>query len=299
MLDEQVVRWLLEEDNPAVRYRTQTEILGEAGDKSPVISWVNHFLPVDWYTCEGLWSTYYLTAIAECGLSFGDIPIEKEKAIHFDADHAFEHSCGDYMRLRALIRLELVEDVMRVFHNAAKNQLPDGGFLCLHRLFKMNHIPKSCVKANMHALMFCAECRKKGIVAEIEEPLLDYFWNHKLFYRSDNSEKLILDVREGWRSIDTFHPFEVMCVGLHNIVEAFCALGFGNDERLSGAWSLLESKKTTDNKYTLDKTLAKSYLPKERVAKPNKWVTFYAVLAEKEKQIGKSSVMESDLFCQV
>ena len=40
-----VIQWLLDNDNPAVKYRTQTEILGEAADKEPVIAWVNNFLP--------------------------------------------------------------------------------------------------------------------------------------------------------------------------------------------------------------------------------------------------------------
>ena len=36
-----------------------------------------------------------------------------------------------------------------------------------------------------------------------------------------------------------------------------------------------------NGKYILDGTLSKSYFPKERVGKPSKWVTFYALLAEK------------------
>ena len=71
--------------------------------------------------------------------------------------------------------------------------------------------------------------------------------------------------------------------GLQNIVESFCALGYGNDPRLSKAWNILNSKKTLDGKYILNGTLTKSYLPKERVGKPSKWVTFYAMLANKEK----------------
>jgi len=150
-------------------------------------------------------------------------------------------------------------------------------------LDKMKRTPKSCVKANMHALMFCAECRKKGIKADIEEPLLDYFWKHNIFYRTDNPQTLILNAREGWRTIDAFYPFEVMRVGLQNIVESFCALGYGNDSRLNEAWDILNSKKTSDGMNILNGTLSKSYLPKERVGRPSKWVTFYALLAQKER----------------
>lgn len=190
------------------------------------------------------------------------------------------------MQLRALVGLGLGNKavVQAALCGTMERQLPDGGFLCLHRLDKLKYIPKSCVKANMHALLLAAECHKKSIVAPFTEKLLDYFWNHKLFYRSDNSDTLILNAREGWRTIDTFYPFEVMRVGLQNIVEAFTALGYGSDERLSEAWRLLESKKNSDGKYILNGTLTKSYLPKELAGKPSKWVTFYALLAQKERE---------------
>ena len=286
-MNDNVMNWLLEDDDPAVKYRTQTEILGEAADKSPVVAWVNDFLPADWTEREGLWSVYYLNTFAECGLTFEDIPLDKEKAIHFGTKYQFEHSCGDYMRLRALVRLGLADElgVADIISNLTEKQLPDGGFLCLHRVDKMNRIPKSCVKANMYALMFCAECRKQGVKTDIDEALLEYFWKHHLFYRTDNPDMLILNAREGWRTVDTFYPFEVMRVGLQNIVESLCALGYGNDPRLQEAWGILNSKKTSDGKYMLNGTLSKSYLPKERVGKPSKWVAFYALLAEKEKNL--------------
>ena len=132
--------------------------------------------------------------------------------------------------------------------------------------------------------MFCAECRKKNIKVEIEGPLLNYFWNHNLFSRKTSPKTLILNAREGWRTIDTFYPFEVMRVGLQNIVESFCALGYGNDPRLQEAWDIINSYKTPDGKYILNGTPSKSYLPKERVGKPSKWATFYALLAEKERR---------------
>ncbi|NLG84173.1 MAG: hypothetical protein GX493_06120, partial [Firmicutes bacterium] len=90
--------------------------------------------------------------------------------------------------------------------------------------------------------------------------------------------------REGKRTIDTFYPFEVTRIGIQNVIEAFCALGYGNDERLKEAWDLMDNNKNDDGKMILKGTLAKSYLPKERVGKPSKWVTFYSLLAEKERQ---------------
>jgi hypothetical protein len=93
----------------------------------------------------------------------------------------------------------------------------------------------------------------------------------------------MLNAREGWRTVDTFYPFEVMRVGIQNVVDAFCALGYGNDDRLKEAWDFLERKRTANGTYALAQTLTKSYLPKERVGKPSKWVTFYALLAQKQR----------------
>ena len=92
-----------------------------------------------------------------------------------------------------------------------------------------------------------------------------------------------MNAREGWRTIDTFYPFEVMRVGLQNIMESLCALGYGNDPRMYEAWSILGGKVDGDGKVILNGTLSKRYLPKERVGKPSKWVTFYTLLAEKER----------------
>jgi hypothetical protein len=279
MQNNLVIEWLLGDDNPAVKYRTQTEILGQSADRNVATQWIFGKLPANWHETKGLWYTYYVTVLAECGLKADDIDASHIQRA-FDTQKC-ECGCGDFMLLRALAKLDYADDVREVLNDVGA--LPDGGFLCRHRLVKMKYTPKSCYKAAIHALFCAAECRKAGIEFPNEDKLLDYFWNHKLFYRTDSPDTLILDGRPGWRVIDTFHPFEVMRVGLHNVVEAFCALGCGADERLREAWNMLVEKRGADGRYALDQTLTKSYLPKERAGKPSKWVTFYALLAQHER----------------
>jgi hypothetical protein len=283
-MDSNTLAWLTEDSNPAVKYRIQTELLGQSSDKAPVVKWLTDFLPGKWEDTNGLWFRYTVNAFSECGLHYSDIPMEQEKIIGFGDAFPFEHGCADYMHLRSLVKLGLGNHplVAAIIADLSSRQLPDGGFLCLHRVDKLKYTPKSCYKANLHALMFCAESVKAGLNTPITEGLLAYFWKHNIFYRTDNPETLVLNAREGWRSIDTFHPFEVMRVGLHNIVEAFCALGYGSDRRLNEAWAILERKQTAEGKYKLDQTPTRSYLSKERVGNASKWVTFYALLAEKE-----------------
>lgn len=280
-MDDLALSWLLQSENPAVAYRTERELLGKSGDKEPVLSWLFRFLPEDWKEAKGLWSTYWMTAIAECGLTFRDLrDPPPEWSACYDAN-PFDCGCGDFMRLRAMVCLGLPipENVLTLMR---QKQLPDGGFLCLHRLDKLKYTPKSCVKANMHALLFAAECKKRGIELAITDALLEYFWKHRIFYRTDDPAALILNAREGWRTVDVFYPFEVMRVGLSNVVEAFCALGYGADGRLEEAWRMLEGKTDAEGRTRLDGTLSKSYLPKERVGKPSRWATFYTLLARKE-----------------
>lgn len=278
-----VYSWLLEDKNPAVQYRTKTELLGQAADISAVRDWILAKLPANWWEVKGLWYRYHITALAECGLSYHDVDMQHLARAFDELETSFECSCADFMLLNALTKLGLG------IHAAVQSilddltALPDGGFLCAQRQKKLDYAPKSCYKANVHALMLAASCRSRGIDAPFAEPLADYFLRRNLFYRTDSPETPVLDARPGWRSIDAFHPFEVMRVGLHNILEAMSALGYGNHPSLASAWELLERQKDSDGRVVLAGTLTKSYLPKERAGQPSKWATFYALLAEKHR----------------
>ena len=260
-------------------------MLGQFADNSDVKSWIFDKLPENWYETKGLWYRYYVTAIAECGLSSKDVPCEMLDRAFFELDTMFDCNCGDFMLLTALMKLGYEEHktIRKIINILNNHSLPDGGFLCLHRVKKLKYTPKSCYKANLHALLFLSECNKRGIIIGFSQPLIDYFLNRNLFYKSTDKNTLVLNCREGRRTIDTFYPFEVMRVGLQNVVEAFSALGYGNDKLLEEARSILDNYKDKTGKLLLKGTLAKSYLPKERVGKPSKWVTFYALLAEKHR----------------
>lgn len=284
-LDNNIISWLLENNNPAIEYRTKTELLNEKPNNANVIDWLRKILPTDWKNTKGLWLTYYYTSIAECGIKGEEFGIKGNEIIKYFKNNNFKYGCGDFMLLRALIMLGFGKELKNIgiLDTLENKKLLDGGFLCTQRLEKFNNMPKSCVKCNNLTLMFLSECKKENIKVSIENDLLQYFWKHKIFYKSNDQSTLMINAREGWRTIDTFYPFEVMRVGLQNIVEAFCVLGYGKDKKLKEAWNILENKKEKDGKYILEGTLSKSYLPKEKTGKPSKWVTFYVLLAEKYK----------------
>lgn len=275
---QEVLDWLLEDNNPAVKFRTKTELLEQEGDKTPVVEWIFSKTPCDWIETKGLWFVYYMTAFAECGLSYEDIPNEA-------IDRAFkvqDSGCADFMLLTALMKLGMSDhpDMCRVIDNLGNQSLPDGGYVCQRIINKLSYTPKSCYKANLFALLFIAECKKKGVDITAFQPLIEYFFRRNIFYKSTNKTELVLG-----GTINTFYPFEPMRVGLQNVIEAFCALGYGNDERLQEGWDLLHSHEDETGKIILNGTLVKPYLPKtrEKAGKPSKWVTFYTLLAEKER----------------
>jgi hypothetical protein len=258
-MDENVINWLVESNNPAIEFRTKIEILDEKANNSKVIDWLNIFLPVDWKSTKGLWFMYYYTSIAECGINGLEFGIKKDEIVNYFKNNSFGYGCGDFMLIRSLIMLGF-ENVLKnigILEQLNNKQLSDGGYLCLDRLNKLKYIPKSCVKCNNLALLFLSECKKKNIETTIGNNLLKYYWKHKLFYKSTDLSSLILNAREGWRTIDTFYPFEVMRVGIQNIVEALCVLGHGNDKKLKEAWEILETKRNEEGKYILNGTLTK------------------------------------------
>jgi hypothetical protein len=94
MLNETVIAWLLESSNPAVAYRTQTELLDQTADKAPVVKWLTDLLPDKWEETKGLWFVYYLTAFAECGLKHEDTGVDAETLVRYKSTADFDYGCA-------------------------------------------------------------------------------------------------------------------------------------------------------------------------------------------------------------
>lgn len=286
----QVLDWLLEEDNPGVRIRALRGFCGLLDNDALVVATrakVVDTLPaardLSWMKEKGSNGIKYLTALAESGLSRHDVPIDTVVDRYMEQN--FDAGCGDYMLLRALVMLGYGADtrVEERLVRMSETQLPDGGWLCLHRLNKMNHTPKSCMKAAMHAVLLAGEMKKRGLQFIGSESLIQYFLKHRLCYRSDVPTQLVIYSRPGGRTIDTFFPIEFQRVGLQTLLEALATLGVGQAPELQAVWEILDAKRDSQGKILLEGTLSKPYLPKERVGQPGKWVTLYAYLAWKAR----------------
>jgi hypothetical protein len=303
--DEPVINWLLEDDNPAVKHRTLTELLSKdrtdnevVGTRKQVLKTLHQAVNTSWIkNTKGLWLTYNLLALAECGLTKEDIDVSDVfkqwpeepsegglSGIQYSGQ--FDAACGEALLLRALLALGYkdntrVQGWLKAF---SESIMPDGGFLCFHWRPRFKYTPKSCIKDNMQVLLMLAEGKKQGLEFEYAGKLLEYFLRHRVFYRTSEPDKLVLDYeRPGQRMTDNFFPAQPMRVGLPQLLYALSLLGVGKRPELREAWELSLNKKDKDGKSILEGTLVKSYLPRERIGKPSKWVTLYTLLAEKYK----------------
>ncbi|MBN1936525.1 MAG: hypothetical protein JW934_17820 [Anaerolineae bacterium] len=297
-INDGTLNWLLEDNNPGVRVRALSGLCGLSPDHEEVqaarrlvVQTLDAARDLSWVDLKGLWLIYHLTALAESGLSWDDVPVDP--VVNRLLSLPFDASCGDMMALRALAMLGYADDgrVQERLAQLAETQLPDGGWLCLHRVHKggklgrLGKTPKSCIKAAMHGLLLAGELEKRGLSFAGSGPLIGYFLKRRLFYRTDDPTRLVLDCRPGWRMTDVFFPAEVQRVGLPMLLDALAALGAGSAEELQDAWRLLDDKRDVQGRVVLEGALAKSYLPKERVGKPSKWGTLYACLAWEHKDV--------------
>lgn len=293
------LEWLLEESNPAIKYRTLTEI-----ENVPWSPELEKLYASIWESKEihkmlkkqdasGLWSEKdygsftslrYLTAFSEFGL-------HKDKRIDDYVEWTIcslirqmkEDATGCHfpLLLRALVMLgyydqKEIRDLIQLY---TSTQLSDGGFMC-QRLLDKKPQRKSCYKASLDALLLFAECRRKGIILDGTSELIQYFTKRDVFYSSDHST-LLGDSKQGWRYIDNFFPVEPLRMGLPLIVSALAILGVGEHTALKKAWNFLNEKETEEGQFILEGTLSKQPCSFGKVGQPNKWISFYAQLAKK------------------
>jgi len=168
-IDGDLLNWLLDGDNPGVRLRTLIGLCGLSEDNKEVsrrvvASTLEAANDLSWTSLKGQIITYDLTALAESGLSHKDVYIEPVIDRLLSAPH-FDANCCELMALRAMVMLGYGRDIRlkNRLSQLAEAQLPDGGWLCLHRVRKMDRVPKSCIRAAMHGLLLAGELEKRGV----------------------------------------------------------------------------------------------------------------------------------------
>jgi len=304
-----VLDWLLEPENPSVRYRTLVELLGAPQDdpevrrvhaailtSKPVLSIFAKMHPDGYWLHRGLGagvsyamssSTHFVLAyLAELGLDRSDERVagaverylslagpEKPdpKPWEIAPDYSHRQSCLYAYNLRTFIRLGTRDDprIQERVEVLLNDWRADGGYLCQRPSFGPK--TKSCIRGTVKALMAFAELPELWRSARCQA-LVDYFLRRQVIYQSKHPGVLIRD-----EVATTIFPF-VISASLLEPLYALSRMGYSNHPALADAWKHLDAKRDEQGRYTLDRSLHSVFNAGPN-GQPNKWATLYAYQA--------------------
>lgn len=311
--------WLLEKENPSIRYRTLTELLDKKPDDSDVIQTRKQILssqPVrnifGRMHPDGYWlqknprsgevvgqgveygafaSTHFVLAyLTELGLDKTNPQVKKAAQRYLnlqqpDGDFFRHFSCIYSYNIRTFLLLGYKDDprVQKTINLMLTTTRPDGGYLCdMHEGKYKTKTVKSCIRGSTRALVAFAELAQYWQHPRCKA-LINYFLQRNCLFRMDNPKAYINhDVQS------TSFPI-TWRASLLDIIFALSKMGYGKHKALQKAWQLLESKKDSRGHYILDWTptqVQKLWKIGKRVH-PNKWITFYTLLAKKAMEQAK------------
>lgn len=289
-MDQSILTWLLEEENPEVRLRTLKECEKLAEDDERVIACKSKLLQSMIYG-RGLkklrtdkpWSKYdAILGFAEWGLTRADIgeDVDGEMFALIEST-GFKMLCGEPLLLRNLVKLGYVqEDVVKNEIDSVLGLIKDdGGFGYISTNKKINDPRKphkSCARLTVEYLLLVAELHLQGYKPACEEALVHYFTKRNIFYRTDDMKTPMVDVMLG-----TFYPPDPIKIGAHQIVYALRVLGCAPEsEAMLAGYKVLDQHRLANGRYVLTASKSVPAFKVGNVGEENKWVTLYACMAK-------------------
>ena len=289
-MDQTILAWLLEEENPEVRLRTLKEYEQLPDDDAQVTDCKKLLLQSKVYE-RGLkklrtdkpWAKYdAILSFAEWGLTRTDIggDIDREVFALIEST-GFKMLCGEPLLLRNLVKLgygqeEIVKNEIDSVLGLIKE---DGGFGCISTNKKINDPRKphkSCARLTAEYLLLAAELHLQGYRAVCEEMLTHYFTKRNIFYRTDDMQTPMVDVMLG-----TFYPPDPIKIGAHQIVYALKVLGCAPEsEAMQAGYKVLDQHRLENGRYVLTASKSVPAFKAGNVGGENKWVTLYAYMAQ-------------------
>jgi len=308
-----VLDWLLEKENPSIRFRTLTELLGiprsdaqvmQARAQIPCSPAVQSIMAkmhpggywlfrgkgenID-YACSS--STHFVLAfLAELGMDREDERIDRAIEHYLSLvppdlpnlsfwqippDTRNHQSCLYAYNLRTFIMLGYRDDprIRERVEVLLTDIRFDGGYLCDRPSFLARPRTKSCIRGSQKALMAFAALPEHWSAPRCRD-LVEYFLRRRVFYQTRKPAAIIRP-----ELTKTAFPFTIWGSLLESIYP-LSKMGYASRPEMQPAWAALESKCDSDGRYRLDES-AKTYFNPGPSGQPNKWVTFYALLALK------------------
>ncbi|HYM41070.1 MAG TPA: hypothetical protein VEY12_13155 [Thermoplasmata archaeon] len=274
MARDKVLDWLLESDQPSVRYLALTQLLGKKETDSdvrdtksriPKAGWVAEILakrdPSGWWVRDGGWlmpqflgTHWNMLALADLGAT-REIPEVRASSEYWMAKSPLVgggvggfgkgkgHHCYTANMARGLIRFGYADDdrVRRTMEWLVKTAHPKGGWTC--RFSREGPAPSRTLDAWEGLAAFAVYPRGKWTsgMRSVVERTAEYYLEHELHRQGDRYEPWY---RFHW----PVHYYYDLLVGL----DVLTALGYGDDKRLGFALDLLRTKRRKDGRWNLD-----------------------------------------------
>lgn len=312
-----VLAWLLEEEQPAIRFLTLTQLLGrkpddpevrEARTRIPKVGWAADILarrdPAGWwvreqnlYTPKYLATNWNLLALSDLGVTRSVRPVRAScelwmarsplKGGGVGGNSAGKgHHCFTGNMARALIRFGYVDDprVRKALDWLVRTAHPKGGWTCWS--FDDGPAPGRSLDAWEGLSAFASYPRSKWTpsMQACVERAAEFYLDRELHRQGARYEPWY---RFHW----PVHYYYDLLVGL----ELLTALGYGKDPRLAFALDHLRKRRRPDGRWNLDAvhpdvgpTAARWYeehpaqrptpLGFEAVGRPSKMITLRALM---------------------
>ena len=288
-MDQSILTWLLEEENPEVRLRTLKEYEKLPEDDERVTDCKKRLLQSKVYE-RGLkklrtdkpWAKYdAILGFAEWGLTRADIGEDIDGEVFALIESTgFKMLCGEPLLLRNLVKLGYAQE--EIVKNEIDSVLglikEDGGFGCISTNKKINDPRKphkSCARLTVEYLLLVAELHLLGYRAACEEALKHYFTKRNIFYRTDDMKTPMVDVMLG-----TFYPPDPIKIGAHQILYALRVLGCAPEsEAMRAGYKVLDQHRLENGRYVLTASKSVPAFKAGNIGEENKWVTLYAYMA--------------------
>ncbi|HTW40164.1 MAG TPA: hypothetical protein VMF04_04835 [Thermoplasmata archaeon] len=274
MTDPRALAWLLEEEQPSIRYLTLTQLLKkketdsevrETRARIPKIGWAAAILarrdPAGWWVRDRGWleprfsgTHWNMLALADLGATRA-IPAVRESSEYWMAKSPLAgggvggfgkgkgHHCYTANMARGLLRFGFEDDprVRKTMDWIVQTAHPNGGWSC--RFSTSGPAPSRTLDAWEGLGAFAAYPRSRWTPAmqACVERSAEYFLERELHVQGDRYEPWY---RFHW----PVHYYYDLLVGL----DCLTALGYGDDRRLGYALRLLRSKQRPDGRWNLD-----------------------------------------------
>lgn len=312
-VQSKIICWLLEEDNPSVRFRTLKEVLGQddtsqevrhakeavlqsqpvqvlLGKMHPDGYWLQrnprtHALIGAGVEYDAFGTTHFCLAyLAELGVDRTLPSVEKAAERYLalqqaDGDWYRHFSCLLGYNLRTFVRLGYQDDprIKRTLALLLQTKRDDGGYLCdMHAGPHKRKGVKSCIRGSVKVLLAFSEFLEYWDHPRCLE-LVEYFLRRGGIFKSGHKGILVNGDMERLSFPITWRA------NSWEVLYALSRMGYGADKRLQPAWNYLREKTDGMKSFILDWTPGQCPWKVGKRGEPNKWLAFYVEAARRYK----------------